>query len=50
MGTKEGKADKLNMLREKVKFEKNQQQRNKEKYETAKGFLKRAEEVDKESE
>ena len=48
--TKEAKADKPNKLREKVQFEKERQPQDKKRYETAKGFLKRAEEVDKESE
>ena len=48
--TKEAKADVINMYREKVQFEKERQPRNKQRYETAKGFLRRAEEKSEDSE
>ena len=48
--TKEAKADVINMYREKVQFERERQPRNKKRYETAKGFLRRAEEKSEESE
>ena len=48
--TKKAKADKLSELWEKVQFEKERQPRDKKRYETAKGFLKRAEAESEESE
>ena len=49
-GTKEAKADIINMYREKVQFEKEREPRDKKRYETAKGFLRRAEAKGEESE
>ena len=47
--TKEAEADVINMYQEKVQFEKERQPRDKKRYETAKGFLRRAEAESEES-
>ena len=49
-GTKEAKADIINMYREKVQYEEEREPRNKKRYDTAKGFLRRAEQKGEESE
>ena len=49
-GTKEAKADKINMYREKLQYEEEREPRDKKRYDTAKGFLRRAEQKGEESE